>query len=464
MSDLMRSFGEVHFGGAELGNKARTRRLVMAADALARHPGGTLPQKLKDPAALQALYRLLQRREVTHASVLATHQAETRRRIAAHDGPLLAISDATELDYSGLASLSDLGTIGNGSGRGYICQNVLVIDPRDRHVVGLADQVLHTRVAPPAGETKAAGRERESRESRLWPRSTAGLPNMPQLIVICDRGGDTFEELEHEQRSGRRFVVRSAKDRWALPGHAGDVPPQKLHALSRAAKAVGRYQVEVAATTKRAARTAKVQFSFTAVRLQAPKQPRGEHSQEPLPVWIVRVWESDPPAGSEPLEWFLLTNSPVTTAAAAREVISWYECRWVIEEFHKAQKTGCSIEEMQFTHATRLEPMIALLSIVALTLLNLRDASRRPDAKTTPATKHIAPEYVAVLSQWRHQESRMDWSVHDFYFALARLGGHQNRKHDHHPGWLVLWRGWTALQLLLAGSQLNTRSKPKKLG
>jgi hypothetical protein len=241
-------------------------------------------------------------------------------------------------------------------------------------------------------------------------------------------------------------------------------PQQKLYDLARAAKAVGSYEVQVGATAKRAARTAKVKFSYTAVRLVPPKQARGEHSQEPLAVWVVRAWEINPPAGVEPLEWFLLTNVTVTTAEDARKVISWYECRWIIEEFHKAQKTGCSIEHLQFTHATRLEPMIAILSVVALTLLSLRDASRRPDAKTTPATTHIAPKYVAVLSQWRHRETRLDWSVHDFYFALARLGGHQNRKRDHHPGWLVLWRGWTALQLLVAGSQLNQHHPCKKPG
>jgi len=466
MLDLERSFGEVHFGGAELGNKARTRRLVSLAEALVRRPSGTLPQKINEPAALHALYRLLERPEVTHASVLAAHQAETHRRIAEHEGPLLAVSDATDLDYSGLNSLGDLGTIGNGSGRGYICQNVLVVDPRDRQVIGLANQVLHTRVASPPGETKAAGRARESRESRLWPRSTTPLPSTPKLIVICDRGGDTFEELEHEQLSQRGFVVRAAKDRWALPQHADELqqPKQKMYELARAAESVGSYQVQVGATAKRGAREATVQFSFTAVRLLPPKEARGEHSQQPLAVWVVRAWEVNAPAGVEPLEWFLLTNVAVTTAAAARKVISWYECRWVIEEYHKAQKTGCSIEEMQFTYTARLEPMIALLSIVAISLLNLRDASRCPAAKTTPATKHIAPEYVTVLSQWRHRETRLDWTVHDFYFALARLGGHQNRKCDQHPGWLVLWRGWSALHLLVAGSQLNQHRASKKLG
>lgn len=456
------SFGEVHFGGAQLGNRARTRRLVKGADALARHPGGTLPEKIKNPADLQGLYRLVQRPEVTHASVLAPHQAETIRRIERHQGPLLAISDATELDYSGLTSIKKLGQIGNGNRRGYVCHNVLIVDPDGRQALGLANQILHTRAKTPPGETKEEGRCRKSRESRLWPEATKPLPGDPKLIVVCDRGGDTFEQLEHEAKSGRRFVIRSAKDRWMMAGHAGNGVKQKLHAVARRAESAGSYTVEVGATGQQPARKATVQFSWMAVRLMPPKHPRGKHSQEPLPVWVVRVWESNPPPGAEPLEWFLLTNEPMKSAPTARQAITWYECRWVVEEFHKAQKTGCGIETMQFTCKSRLEPMIALQSVVALTLLNLRDASRRPDAETRPARQVIAQEYVNVLSAWRHRETRPDWTVHEFFLALARLGGHQNRRKDKRPGWIVLWRGWTALQLLLTGSRLE--NKPKKVG
>lgn len=462
MSQTERSFGEVHFGGAKLGNKARTKRLVKAADTLVRHPGGTLPHKIKDPMELQALYRLMKRPEVTHASVLAAHRAETLRLVDQHEGPLLAISDATELDYSGLTTMTDLGQIGNGSRRGYICQNLLIVDPAQRQALGLANQILHTRVKAPPGETKDQIRRRESRESRLWPQATKPLPSDHKLIVVCDRGGDTFEQLEHEAKSGRRFVIRSSKDRKVFVGHAAGGAKKKLYALARSARVVGHYTLDVAATADRPARKATVQYSFVAVRLVPPTQPRGEHSQDPLPVWVVRVWESDPPRGIEPLEWFLLTNEPVKLASQAREVISWYECRWVIEEYHKAQKTGCDIENMQFTCASRMEPMIALQSIVALSLLNLRDASRRPDAQTAPASRIVAEEYIDVLSRWRHREARPEWTVHEFFFALARLGGHQNRRGDKRPGWMVLWRGWTALQLLVTGARLEC--KQRKVG
>lgn len=456
-----RSFGEVHFGQAELGNQARTRRLVMLADQLTQHPTGTLPQKLRDPAALQATYRLMSREEVTHAAVLSPHRAETLRRIRQHPGPLLVICDGTELDYTTITSLQNLGQIGNGEcgRRGYVCQNCLVVDPQTREAVGLVNQILHVRADVPAGETKEQSRRRASRESRLWPDGTRDLPGDRQLIVVCDRGGDTFEELAHEQHSGRRFVIRSRHNRRVLTGPEGRGRKQYLESTLRRQAALGTFQLEVAASGGRPARTARLCVSSTAVRLVPPQQKRGEYGNQPIAVWAVRVWEPDPPRGAEGLEWILLTNEPVSSFADAWRVIEWYECRWVVEEYHKALKTGCNIEDLQFCDESRLEPMIALLSVVALTLLNLRDASRRPDAKTTPATALVAAEYVEVLSLWRHKEVRPRWSLHDFFQALARLGGHQNRKHDKPPGWLVLWRGWTTLQLLLVGAQAERRRR-----
>ena len=166
----------------------------------------------------------------------------------------------------------------------------------------------------------------------------------------------------------------------------------------------------------------------------------------------MRVWEVDPPAGEERLEWFLVTNEPVQTFDDAYRVVGWYECRWIVEEYHKGLKTGCEIESPQFTTEDRLKPAIAVLSIVALTLLEMRDASRRVDAKTRKATEILCEDYVSVLSAWRHGKFQRDWSIHDFYYAMARLGGHQNRKNDHPPGWQTIWRGWHELQAMLCGA------------
>jgi hypothetical protein len=64
-----------------------------------------------------------------------------------------------------------------------------------------------------------------------------------------------------------------------------------------------------------------------------------------------------------------------------------------------------------------------------------------------------------VLSLKRYGEVRGDLTVREFFLALARLGGHQNRKGDGHPGWLVLWRGWMKLQAMLDGYLIARRNK-----
>jgi hypothetical protein len=458
------SLGHALLGHAELGDARRTARLVATFDALRQCPGGTLPAKLAAPADLKALYRLCARTAVTHAAIIAALRSYTLARIAAHEGPVLAIHDATELDYTSLQSLTgDLGQIGQGAHRGYICQNVLAIDADTGEVLGLLDQVLHCRADVPPNETLTERRNRPTRESLLWLKGTEHLPGEEQLIDVADQGASTFEFLEHETRSGRRFVIRNGKPRKVRAGHRPTGPIESLHEHVASLPELGRFTMDVHPQRGREPRKARLAAEFIvrggAVLVLPPHAKHGHHGKEPLPLYVVQVVEADPPRGEKPIEWVLLTNEPIRTLADAWRVAAWYERRWVIEEYHKAMKTGCRIEDLQFANVQRLQPAIALLSAVALTLLNLRDASRRPDAHTRLATTILATEEVEVLSLWRHKKMRPEWTVHDFYFAMARLGGHQNRKADHPPGWLVLWRGWTKLQCMLDGYRVAKRKK-----
>ena len=123
-----------------------------------------------------------------------------------------------------------------------------------------------------------------------------------------------------------------------------------------------------------------------------------------MALYLVTVTEETPPAGAKPIVWQLLTNQPVATLQDAQRVTSWYERRWIVEEFHKAPKTCGPIEDLPFTTPARLEPAIALLSVVAVTRLNLRDAGRRPDATTRRATTVVAAGDVEMLSLWRDRK------------------------------------------------------------
>jgi hypothetical protein len=453
-----KTLGEAIFGEAKLGNRRRTARLVTIFDQLRRHPGSTLPNKLASPPDLKALYRLIERPEVTHEAIMRPLRAYTSRNIAACAGTVLLIHDATELDYTDRRSLAkDLGQIGNGWGRGYISHHVLAVDPQTHSVLGLMEQILHCRDEVPEKETLAEHRERSTRESRLWIQGTQHLPRERRLVDVADQGADTFEFLEHEYHSGRTFVIRACKCRVVQGGHQGQGPKVYLSDYVQALPELGRFTMDVQSQRNRngSHRAARQDAEFVvrggAVLVHPPHAKAGVHGDEPLPLYAVLLTEVHPPAGEKPVEWLLLTNEPVQHFKDAWRVTGWYECRWIVEEYHKGQKTGVAIEELQFTAVDRLQPAIALLSAVALTLLDLRDASRRDDAETRLATTVINHDYVAVLTAWRYGEVRPKISVHDFYYALARLGGHQNRTHDKRPGWLVLWRGWIKLQAMLDG-------------
>jgi transposase-like protein len=466
MEVIENSLGEVHFGGAALRDARLTERLVRVANQLIAHPNESFPKKFQDPSDLQAFYRLMKNAKVTHASVLAAHRDVTLARMRATPGVVLAIQDTTALDYSGLDAIADLAPIGNGNGRGYSCHNCLAVVAQSRAVLGLAAQVLHRRRKVPKGEKRAARQQHPQRESRLWKTISKQLPAAPadgpagQLWVdVADRGADITEFLDYEEEVGKKYLVRSQHNRWIEQKTAEKAEKIKLHELARALPAAGSRPLEMQEKPGQPARTTAVSVSWQAVTLVPPRQRRGEERGVPLATWVVRVWEEQPPTGVQALEWILLTNVPVRSLSEAFERIDWYGLRWIIEEYHKAQKTGCDIEKMQFSYRARLEPAIAIMSIVAVMLLNLRDHSRSPDAKTRPATEHVPALWVRILSKWRHGVARSDWTVHDFYYALARLGGHQNRKHDHAPGWLVLWRGWMHLQAMLEGAAVASDEK-----
>jgi hypothetical protein len=448
------SFGQQNFATAELGDQRRTHRLVELADRLCRHPAGTLPSKLLVPADLQAFYRLCNCPMVTHEAVLAPHRQQTLTAMRAHDGVVLIVHDATEFDYTKKKSLECLGQIGNGHHRGYVAHHSLAVDAQQCAVIGLVSQILHCRPQVGKGERQRQRRQRANRESRLWLRGAEAVGPVPQgrrWIDVADRGADTFEFLEYECRHQRHFVIRSAYNR-RLTG----AKPRYLHTVARRLPMLGTRTIEVPARAGRPARTAQVGIAATAVEIKAPYSKNGEHGDEPVAVTVVRVWELEPPSTAERLEWFLLTSEPATSLAEAMQIVHWYECRWIIEEYHKGLKTGMSIEKLQFKSAEAQEPAIALLSVVGLTLLKLRELARNPETKELPATTILARDYVEILSAWRYRERRL-LTIHEFHWALARLGGHQNRPSGPRPGWIVLWRGWMELQAMVAGAHALRR-------
>ena len=287
------TFGGEHFGAAQLGDRRRTRRLVELANRMANHPGGTLPDKVNSPASLKALYRLMDCEEVTHRSVLESPRQRTLEKMAGTEGTVLVIHDGTELDFTGLKSIANLGQIGNGGNRGYVAHNVLAVVAQTREVLGLAYQHLARRPTVTKKETRDERRDRADRESRWWKIASKHIPAPAPgrlQVEVADRGADVLEFLDFMESAGKHYLVRSKHSRRISLENGEET---KLHDFARKLPECGRRTVEVAATAQRPARTAVVAVSWAKVTLLVPAQPRGEIRGVPLTTWIVRAAEID---------------------------------------------------------------------------------------------------------------------------------------------------------------------------
>lgn len=115
-----------------------------------------------------------------------------------------------------------------------------------------------------------------------------------------------------------------------------------------------------------------------------------------------------------------------------------------IEEYHKVQKSGVGVENYQVQSVKKMAALIAILSVVAVALMNLRLAARNPALANLPAEEFVPKIWVVVLKRMVKSKNK-NWTVTEFWVNLARLGGYQKNPAHHPPGWITLWRGWKKL-------------------
>ena len=158
----------------------------------------------------------------------------------------------------------------------------------------------------------------------------------------------------------------------------------------------------------------------------------------------------DMPAGCEPVEWILLTTERIATADDLATVVDIYRCRWLIEEFFKAVKTGCGYEKAQLESFDALLRYLAMLVPVAWQLLLLR--SMRIDQPDAPASTFLTQNQLRVLRALSDRPLERSLSTAAALAAIAQLGGHIRANGP--PGCIVLWRG---MRQVLEGAVLLER-------
>jgi hypothetical protein len=443
------------FAGAELGDRRRTARLITLATQIASDPSASLPDQTESWADLKAAYRFVDNPAVTFDAIATPHWTATR---AATPPRALLLDDTTEIDFGAARQVRGLGPVGSGTGRGFLVHSALMVAADTEAIVGLAGQILFHRQPAPKGESRAQRRQRD-RESEVWRQLIERVGPPPagvQWVHVMDRGSDDFEVYCRALRQRVDWVGRVKSLNRRVRDDAGQERP--LRDVLAAQPASGGYTLALRARPGMAARRAKLLVSYAPVTLLVPRQPAASLkglAPRPIGLWVVWVREVDPPAGVEPIDWVLYTSLPVTGLEEALRIIGYYEKRWLIEEWHKALKTGCQVKARQLETSARLEALTGLLSVVAVRLLQLKAVARtEPDR---PASEVVPPRYEAMLRGVRKGAGTLAWSVGRFYRELAKLGGFLGRKGDGEPGWITIWRGWEKLHLMLRGAEVAAR-------
>lgn len=465
------AWAEEQFGQCDLKDKRRTRRLVDLAAEVLCHPSGSLPEQAMSMADLKAAYRLFacKNNQVKFENIATPHWEQTRRR---PPGTYLVLNDTTELDFGIRRGIAGMAQTGNGGGWGFLLHSALLVST-EGEVFGLAGQKIRYRKAAPKKENTFQRLKRD-RESRIWGEviDLVGPPGEGvRWVHVMDRGADNFEVYCHCWEQHSDWVVRVTQQERKIEVFDGNTVPLSVY-LSTLPLA-GAYEMELRARPaqpKRGhqparkaqpARTAKLQVHFGPLLMPVPreKSPYVKRLSPPaLAMWVVHAVEVNAPKGQEPIEWILLTSLPVHNFDDAWRILSYYEKRWLVEEWHKALKTGCRVECRQLKSKEGLERLTGLLSVVAVRLLQLKSAARtEPDR---PAKELVPLRWITMLLAARKQRKlNAAISVGEFYRELAKLGGFLGRKSDGEPGWITIWRGWQKLYLLVRGSELASELK-----
>ena len=432
-------------------------------------PDHSLPKQCDDWGDLKAAYRFLHHPSVCPERIQHTHRQGVRAALVKAGHPVvLAVQDTTELDYSGQTQARGLGPIGKGTRQGLLQHSTLAVTP-DGRLHGVLHQIWKARIPKPEGETRTRMRLRP-KESDLWPDSVQAVGSLgdgTRLVHVADRGGDTFDMLQHCGRHGAGFLIRSQKDR-CINGKS-----DKLWSFIARQPAAGYRDVPVPARDRRPARVARLCIRWGPAQRDPPQgDPRFKES---LALWVVQAVEPDPPDGVEPIEWILLTSEAVATFEQACERVDWYACRWIIEEWHKVEKTGCRLEASQLKDAKALSCLAAFVAVISVRLLQVRDLAQATPSQDTddPSSRCNQPAALAALvpAVWRTVVARVarcpveQLSPRLFWLTIAKRGGYLARGRDGPPGWQTIWKGWSDFMIMVFGVELYLQDdKPQTYG
>lgn len=406
-----------------------------------------MPKQTGSWADLKGAYRFFSNPRVDALKVGQPHRKATLAACSGHDVVLCVQDDS---DHCAVKIQADE----------HRMHHTLAVLPEGK-LLGILEQRFFARVKNPKGETRKE-RAARWRESDVWAESVEAISDPPpntRFIHVADRAADNLRFMHTCNRRQTGFVVRADHDRRV------DEATGKLWQTLKREPVRLTLEVTLGAqrgNKPRAKRQATLSVRYKQVQLEAPWNHHERHDG-PLTVFAVYLAEEHPPPGAEPVDWMLLTSEEVVSIEQAQTIVGYYQCRWVIEEWHRALKEGCRLELVQVESIETLRRMTAVLAIVAVRLLELRDmADQNAGADKPEALQEKVPQPWIVLVAALARTFPEKLTPKMFWQTIAKRGGWLGRKGDGRPGWKAIWTGWHDIQQFVMGAELMALSIKRK--
>ena len=423
------------FSKIDVGDARLQKRAVDVAIGCAERPEESLAGRFEEWADLKASYRFFSNPKITHQALQQPHYVQVLEKACYSEELVLFIQDGSELLFNSHPWTHGLGPTADSNGNGLMFHSCLVAkyydESEETKILGLGYQEAWVR---PEKKSKAD----KSKESEVWLRTLKKMgPPKTNWVTVGDRANDIYDFLHNANRLGWKYVIRARHDRKVEI----DGKETRLFSWIRQLTANCTSKLYVKARGEEISGEVTLEITWVKTKLFPPGSTEvgGEE------VTYIRVWCSERPG----LEWLLITNLAINNKEDALKVVRIYRRRWLIEDYHKAVKTGFRIEDTQLKQASRILALFGMIGVIATQLLAIREHCRLCPA--TPVEEKIPVGWITLVE--RHLKVKLK-SVRDFWRALARMGGFIGRKSDGEPGWQTIWKGCKRLQDMLLGADL----------
>jgi Transposase DDE domain len=334
---------------------------------------------------------------------------------------VLAIDDTTEVKFPTTAQRRrGLGPVKKGNAYGVLVHAMIAVDAMDGACPGLVGGEIWTR--PGLNPIPHRQRPLEGRESMRWldtaEQAKQVLRPAAMVTVVDDRESDIYAKCATVPQTNVHMLTRTMKDRrLATDG--------MLFAAAATFPLAGRRTVQLPGRDPgKPKRTAVVELRYGEVEICRPLYEKDRWLPKTVRLRVVEAREANPPADVEPRHWRLLTTHQIADAAAAWQIIGWYQLRWVIEQLFRVMKSrGLQLEDSQLTSAERLQKLAAAAVKAACIDIHL---TRERDGKHN------------LLASTVFTEPQME----TIEALVPTLEGNTDRQKNPHPAGSLARAGW----------------------